>query len=84
MATVLQILNPKFLVHYHSYLDKYWLKLFDSTKTNHGFIVVVWQKKHYIKKLLCSHVQYANNVDKKYEEKNGIGFVRKCLSKRYR
>jgi hypothetical protein len=24
-----------------SYLDKYWLKLFDSTKTNCGLIVVV-------------------------------------------
>jgi len=25
----------------HSYLDKYGLELFDSTKTNHKFIVVV-------------------------------------------
>jgi hypothetical protein len=41
LATIPWILNPNFLVHYCSYLEKYWLKLFDSTKTNHGLIVVV-------------------------------------------
>jgi hypothetical protein len=28
--------------------------------------------------LFCSHLQYASNVDKKYEKKNGVGFVIKC------
>jgi hypothetical protein len=40
-VAMLWILNPIFLVHCHSYLDKYWLELFDFTKKNHGFVVVV-------------------------------------------
>jgi hypothetical protein len=40
-VTIPQILNPKLLVHYCFYLDKYWLELFDSTKKPHKFIVVV-------------------------------------------
>jgi hypothetical protein len=28
--------------------------------------------------LFCNHLQYANSVDKKHEEKNGIGFAKKC------
>lgn len=27
---------------------------------------------------IYSHLQYANNVDKKYEENNRLGFERKC------
>ncbi len=49
-------------------------------------IVVVWQIK--IKnqnnpwiQSFYSHLQYANNVDKKYEKINGKGFVKKCWNR---
>jgi hypothetical protein len=74
------------LVHYHSYLDKYWLELFDSTETYLKLIIVVfWNKNKKPKitsrlQLFCNHLEYANSVDKKHQENNGIGFAKKCWS----
>jgi hypothetical protein len=44
-------------------------------------LLLLFDKYFLKKKHLCSHLQYANSVDKKYEEKNGTGFVRKCPNK---
>ncbi len=45
------------------------LLLFDKSK-------FLKTKKTHILQLFCNHLQYANNVDKEYEEKNGVGFAR--------
>jgi hypothetical protein len=72
------------MVHYRSYLDKHWLELFDSTKTNHGIIIVViWQIKikdqnNHKLQLFDSHLQYVDRVDKEYGKKNGTSFAKKC------
>ncbi len=82
MATIPRIFNPKFLVHYRSSLNKYWLKLFDYIKTNSEILVAIWQikiknKKTFRLQLFCNHLQSANNSNKEYEEKNGVGFARR-------
>jgi hypothetical protein len=75
-------MNQKFLVHYRTYLDKYWLELFDYTKTNREIIVVVLQIleikiKTLRLQLFCNHLQSANNANKEYEEKSGASFARR-------